>query len=64
MKVSEHGQELIIEDLEFADKGEYECSATNDVRPTPVVATFTLQVEGIIYISSILGNFHLILMTE
>ncbi|XP_076102327.1 neuroglian-like isoform X2 [Mytilus galloprovincialis] len=46
MKVSEHGQELIIEDLEFADKGEYECSATNDVTSTPVVATFTLQVEA------------------
>ncbi|CAC5396287.1 NRCAM [Mytilus coruscus] len=46
MEVSEHGQELIIKDLEFADKGEYECSATNDVTSTPVVATFTLQVEA------------------
>jgi hypothetical protein len=36
IKVTESGHELIISDLDYKDKGEYECSATNDITSVPV----------------------------
>lgn len=46
IKVTKSGHELIISDLDYKDKGEYECSATNDITSTPVREKFQLKVEG------------------
>ena len=46
IKVTESGHELIISDLDYKDKGEYECSATNDITSVPVRGKFQLKVEG------------------
>lgn len=46
IRVTMSGHELIISDLDYKDKGEYECSATNDITSTPVRQKFQLKVEG------------------
>ena len=42
---SSFGQELVIPDVEFSDKGRYRCAATNSVSGSEVSRDFTLTVE-------------------
>ena len=39
------GQELVIPDVEFSDKGRYQCVATNSMSVPEIRRDFTLTVE-------------------
>ena len=40
-----YGMELVIEDVEFEDAGQYECVAINEVAPAPIRRSIILSVE-------------------
>ena len=39
------GQELVIENIDFADAGKYECEGINEISPVPIRRSFSLSVE-------------------
>ena len=39
------GQELVIENITYADEGNYECQGINDEAQTPIRRSFQLKVE-------------------
>ena len=43
------GQEMVIEDVQLDDAGEYECLAYNELVVTPTKHSFTIRVEGTQY---------------
>jgi len=42
---SSFGQELVIADVEFSDKGDYRCEASNSITGPAVTRDFSLTVE-------------------
>ena len=41
-----YGQELVIENLQFEDEGDYECQGINDDASVPIRKSFILSIEG------------------